>query len=94
MQKEKLHISSASLSKLFYRAGVRVMTDDCQDAINEIVRNKIDRIIRVASEINTDRGKKMIIPEDLYFSLNTLGINVVRISEPSGKIFSTKNTSC
>lgn len=90
MTTEHMHISSTSLLRLSHRAGIKTMTEDCYEVINEIVRHKMNQIIDISSKISDDRRKKMIMPDDVHFSLNMLGINVVKMAEPSGKVFSVR----
>jgi histone H3/H4 len=90
MTTEHMHISSTSLLRLSHRAGIKTMTEDCYEVINEIVRHKMNQIIDISSKISDDRRKKMIMPDDIHFSLNMLGINVVKMAEPSGKVFSVR----
>ncbi len=85
-----MHISSTSLLRLSHKAGIKTMTEDCYEVINEIVKYKVNQIIDISSKISDDRKKKMIMPDDLHFALNILGINVVKMAEPSAKVFSVK----
>ena len=83
-------ISHISLTRLSYRAGIKTMTDDCYDVINDIIKHKIDNIIRNASYISNERKKKMIMPEDIHCAMNILGMNVVQMSKPCDEIFASK----
>lgn len=79
-----------SLLRLSQKAGVKNLSDDCYDVISELIKYKTNQVINIASEISLNRNKKMIMPDDLHFAFNMLNMNVVKIAEPSDKIFSVK----
>jgi len=70
--------SKPSIIRLARRSGVKSISDDCVEPIQEIIYSKLDEIIRVTTLINKNNNTKTILPADLYQAFNLLGYNIAK----------------
>lgn len=69
-------LSKPCITRLSRRAGIKTLSDDCNDTIRNLIGIKLNEIIKTIMVINNSNNTKSIMSSDVYKALNFLGHNV------------------
>ena len=65
--------STAALTRLARRAGVKSMSTECLEVLRAALVTELDRVSGVIKLVNRERKIKTVMPEDVYEALNLMG---------------------
>jgi len=66
------YLNKSSINKLSRRAGVKSISEECNEKIRKIIENKLDEIISTIIIINSEHNTKTIMTNDVHESLHLL----------------------
>ncbi len=69
-------ITKPSLTRVARRAGVKSLSDDCFDAIRNLIGLKLTEVIKTVLVVNSEHQTKTIMPVDVYDALHLLNYNI------------------
>lgn len=70
------YLNKSSINKLSRRAGVKSISEECNEKIRKIIEHKMDEIISAIIIINSEHNTKTIMTNDVYESLHLLNHNI------------------
>lgn len=76
-----MDITKPSITRLSRRAGVKSLSDDCHDVIRKFIEYKLDEVLKVVINVNSEHNTKTIISSDVYDALHLLNHNVTVSNE-------------
>lgn len=70
------YLTKSSITKLSKRAGVKSISEECNEKIRKIIESKLDEIVDTMIIINSEHNTKTIMTSDVYDSLQLLNHNI------------------
>lgn len=70
------YLNKSSITKLSKRAGVKSISEECNEKIRKIIESKLDEIVDTMIIINSEHNTKTIMTNDVYDSLQLLNHNI------------------
>lgn len=70
------YLNKSSITKLSKRAGVKSISEECNEKIRKIIESKLDEIVDTMIIINSEHNTKTIMTSDVYDSLQLLNHNI------------------
>ena len=74
-------ITKPAITRIARRAGVKSMSDSCVDTIRNLIGIKLHEILSIVDVINDQRNIKTIMTDDIYNSMDLLGIKLARSTD-------------
>jgi len=74
------YLNKSSINKLSRRAGVKSISEECNEKIRKIIELKLDEIISTIIVINSEHNTKTIMVNDVYDSLHLLNHKITSSS--------------
>ena len=75
------HITKPSITRLARRAGVKSVSDDCFNIINQIILTRLNEVILASLIVNSEHQTKTLMADDVYDSLLLIHENVSKSSD-------------
>lgn len=75
------HITKPAITRLARKAGVKSLSEDCYNSINELVKTQLSEIIVAALVVNSEHNTKTLMPNDIYEALYLRGYNVTQSND-------------
>lgn len=70
-----------SIIRLARRSGVKSISDDCIEPIQQTIYSKLDEVISATTLVNKNNNTKTILPADLYQAFHILGYNIAKFEK-------------
>ena len=70
------HIKKPSITRLARRAAIKSLSEECYPVIHQAIGEEIESIISAALIINSERGTKTLMMEDIRDAFRIRGHNV------------------
>lgn len=70
------YLNKSSITKLSKRAGVKSISEECNEKIRKIIESKLEEIVDTMIIINSEHNTKTIMTSDVYDSLQLLNHNI------------------
>lgn len=70
------YLTKSSIAKISKRAGVKSISEECNEKIRKIIESKLDEIVDTMIIINSEHNTKTIMTNDVYDSLQLLNHNI------------------
>lgn len=74
-------ITKPSIIRLARRAGVKSISDDCFDAIRQIILDHLESVIQAGIVVNSEHQTKTLMSDDIYDAFFIMGNNVTQSNE-------------
>lgn len=75
-----------AMTRLARKAGVKSMSEECKEKIEEIGRKKLEEILLRAERVREERKGKILIVEDIRTALEIDGNRVVAVENLGTKV--------
>lgn len=73
------YITKPSITRLARRAGIKNLSNNCNEIIKDLIDEKLEEIISVTLLINSNNQTKTLMVKDIYDALQILGENIAQI---------------
>lgn len=74
-------LTKPSITRLARRAGVKSVSEECFNTIQDLVSNQLEEIIHAALVVNSEHQTKTLMPDDVSEALRLLGYNVAQSTD-------------
>jgi histone H3/H4 len=74
-------ITKPSIARLARRAGVKSLSEDCYEEVNDFIDNFLYKILKVIFIVNKNKNNKTILSEDIYDALQLIGYNLSKSTD-------------
>lgn len=75
------YVTKPSITRLARRAGVKSVSDDCFNAIRQIISDRLDLLVLASLVVNSEHQTKTLMSDDIYDAFSLIGDNVAQSSE-------------
>lgn len=74
-------ITKPSITRLARRAGVKSLSEDCYEQVNDYIDDFLYKILKVIYMVNKNKNNKTVLTEDIYDALKLLGYNLSKSTD-------------
>jgi histone H3/H4 len=82
-------INKPTIRRLARKAGIKSISDEAYAPINNIIYQRLDDVLKIALRLNTNRGVKTLMVDDISNALSSLSENITLSTE-----LGTKHAGC
>lgn len=76
-----MEITRPAIVRLARKSGIKSISDDCYEIIQNILKKRVEEVINTAIIVNTEHQTKTLMVEDLYNALKLLDVNLAQTTE-------------